>query len=115
MPISDCRKFSLSLSKCQNHKKDGANFCGLLRKAELYGYKKYFAKLYLQLVVADKVKTVCYNRLFWELSGTVLTAMLLCQKFDWISNREMKTSFLKREMMSGQNIWADFWGLFSWN
>ena len=24
------------LSKCQNRKKDGANFCGLLRKAELY-------------------------------------------------------------------------------
>ena len=24
------------LSKCQNHKEDGANFCGFLRKAELY-------------------------------------------------------------------------------
>ena len=23
------------LSKCQNHKEDGANFCGLLRKDEL--------------------------------------------------------------------------------
>ena len=24
------------LSKCHNHKEDGANFCGFLRKAELY-------------------------------------------------------------------------------
>ena len=26
----------LGISKRQNHKEDGANFCGLLRKAELY-------------------------------------------------------------------------------
>ena len=51
------------ISKFQSHKEDGANFCGLLRKNELYGYKKYFAKLYLQLIVADNVKTVCYNTL----------------------------------------------------
>ena len=35
-----------TVSKCQNHKEDGANFCGLLRKAELYrqgtSYSSYF-------------------------------------------------------------------------
>ena len=30
------QKFAPRLqSKCQNHKEDGANFCGLLRQAEL--------------------------------------------------------------------------------
>ena len=28
--------FDVYLSKCQNHEEDYANFCGLLRKAELY-------------------------------------------------------------------------------
>ena len=28
--------FEYLLNKRQNHKEDGANFCGLLRKAELY-------------------------------------------------------------------------------
>ena len=31
----DCLWFWHLLSKCQNHKEDSANFCGLLRKAEL--------------------------------------------------------------------------------
>ena len=31
-------KVRLLFSKCQNHKEDGANLCGLLRKAELLRY-----------------------------------------------------------------------------
>ena len=34
--ISKRPKFGRLLSKCPNHEKDCANFCGLLRKAELY-------------------------------------------------------------------------------
>ena len=30
----------LTFTKCQNHKEDGANFCGLLKKAELYKWNR---------------------------------------------------------------------------
>ena len=38
------------LSKCQNHKDDCTNFCGLLRKAELYLARSFLAFLYQNII-----------------------------------------------------------------
>ena len=56
------------LSKCQNHKENRANFCGLLRKAELYQKQRYG---YLMKI---KVVQNCFNPLWNKLAHHSLQA-----------------------------------------
>ena len=55
------------LSKCQNHKENRANFCGLLRKAELYQKQRYGYLMKIK-VVNSKYRDFfrnCFNPLLW--------------------------------------------------
>ena len=72
------------LGKCQNHKEDGANFCGFLRKTELYEvvdarkrtrYFTLFKILVSKLTACEKGSlhiAHCYMSVIWGLSNVVL-------------------------------------------
>ena len=61
------RKFAQSnlLSKCQNHKADCANFCGLLIKAELY----HFLEKKVEIDAKSQICKSKISQINFELQG----------------------------------------------
>ena len=64
------------LNKCQNHKENHANFCGLLRKAELYQKQRY--GYLMKIEVANRKYNYffrnCLNPLWYKLAHHSLQA-----------------------------------------